>query len=339
MRQLRRGKPDMQRREFITLLGGAAVGWPLAAGAQQSERMHRVGVLMLYVENDPEGRLRAQVFQQGLEKLGWIIGRNLRIDYHWGVGDGNWIRSAAAELLTRAPDVILANGGPAVRAVQQSTHTVSTVFIGGADPVADGFVQSLARPGGNFTGFTTLETSVGAKLLELLKEVAPGVTRVAVLINPDNPGSLRLAQSAASAAQKLGADVVAAPVRESAEIEALIRRWASEPGAGLIVPPDPSTNSHRRLIVELAARYRLPAIHALRAATAEGGLMSYGISVPDLFRQAAVYVDRILRGEKPADLPVQQPTKFELAINLKTAKSFGLTVPLTLQASADEVIE
>ena len=203
----------MQRREFITLLGGAAVGWPLAAGAQQSERMHRVGVLMLYVENDPEGQLRAQVFQQGLEKLGWIIGRNLRIDYHWGVGDGNWIQSAAAELLTRAPDVILANGGPAVRAVQQSTHTVSTVFIGGADPVADGFVQSLARPGGNFTGFTTLETSVGAKLLELLKEVAPGVTRVAVLINPDNPGSLRLAQSAASAAQKLGADVVAAPVR------------------------------------------------------------------------------------------------------------------------------
>jgi ABC-type uncharacterized transport system substrate-binding protein len=329
----------MNRREFISLIGSAAVGWPLAARAQQSERMRRVGVLMLYVETDPEGRLRAQVFQQGLEKLGWTIGRNLQIDYQWGVGDGDWIRSAAAQLLARAPDVILANGGPATRAVHQATRTVPTVFIGGADPVADGFVQSLAHPGGNFTGFTTLETSVGAKLLELLKEVAPRVTRVAVLINPDNPGSRRLSESAASAAQKLRADVVAAPVREAAEIEALIMKWASEPGAGLIVPPDPSVNSHRRLIVDLAARYRLPAIHALRAATAEGGLMSYGISVPELFRQAAVYVDRILRGEKPAELPVQQPTKFELAINLRTAKSFGLTVPLTLQASADEVIE
>jgi putative ABC transport system substrate-binding protein len=333
----------MRRREVIRLLGGAAaassMSRPIIARAQQSERVRRVGVLMLYVENDPEGQVRAQAFRQGLEKLGWTIGRNLQIDYLWGMGDGDWIRSAGAQLITFAPEVILANGGPAMRAMRQVTRTVPVVFIGGADPVADGFVQSLAHPGGNFTGFTTLETSVGAKLLELLKEVAPRLTRVAFLINPDNPGSLRLSEAAAAAAPAFAVEVQAFRVRDPAEIESIAMRLAAELGAGLIVPPDPTLNSQRHLIVELAARYRLPAIHALRAATAEGGLMSYGVSVTGLFQQAAVYVDRILRGEKPSDLPVQQPTKFELVINLKTARSLGLTVPLMLQAGADEVFE
>ena len=244
----------MTRREFIRLLGGAAAVWPLAARAQQPGRIRRVGVLMLYVENDPEGQARATAFRQGLEKRGWTVGRDLQIDYHWGVGDGDWIRSAAAGLLTEAPDVILANGGAAARAVQQSTRAVPVVFIGGADPMADGLVQGLARPGGNLTGFTTLETSVGAKHLELLKDIAPRLTRIAVLINPDNPGSPRLSESAASAARKFAVDVVALPVRNSAEIEAAMARWGREPGAGLIVPPDPSTNSYRQLIVELASR-------------------------------------------------------------------------------------
>jgi putative tryptophan/tyrosine transport system substrate-binding protein len=327
------------RREFITLLGGAAAAWPVGARAQQPGRMRRVGVLMLYIESDPEGQARATAFRQALEKRGWTVGRDLHIDYHWGVGDGDWIRSAAAELLNGAPDVILANGGPAARAMQQATRTVPVVFIGGADPVADGFVQSLARPGGNLTGFTSLETSVGAKLLELLKEVAPRLTRIAVLINPDNPGSPRLSESAASAARRFVVDVVTLPIRESAEIEAAMTRWGREPGVGLIVPPDPSTNTHRKLIVELASRYRIPAIHTLRAAAGDGGLMSYGVDIPSLHREAASYVDRILKGEKPADLPVQLPTKFEFVINLKTAKTLDLNVPDKLLALADEVIE
>ena len=329
----------MRRREFVTLLGGAMIMRSRGVSAQQSERVRRVGVLMLYAENDPAGEGRAAVFRQGLEKLGWTVGRNLQIDYKWGVGDSDWLRSAAAELLKRSPDVIVANGAAAIRPVQEATRTVSIVFIGGADPVADGFVQSLARPGGNSTGFTVLEPSIGAKLLELLKEVAPRVARVTVLINADSPSSVRLAESAAAAAQRFSVQVIAAPVRAPAEIEAAITRLSGDQGAGLIVPPDPATNTHRKLIVELAARYRLPTIYALRTTTEEGGLMSYGVDIPDLFRQAASYVDRILKGEKPADLPVQQPTKFELAINLRTAKALGLTVPLTLQASADEVIE
>jgi ABC-type uncharacterized transport system substrate-binding protein len=328
----------VRRREFITLLGGVAAS-PLAARAQQPERMRRVGVLMLYAGNDREGQIRTAAFRKALENLGWTLGHNLQIDYHWGVGDNDWIRSAAAELLRFAPDVIVANGGSAMRPAQQATRTVPIIFIGGADPVADGFVQSLAHPGGNLTGFTVLETSIGAKLLELLKEIASTVVRVAVLINPASPSSLRLFDSAATAAQKFGVEVVAVPVRESADIEAALMQIGREPGHGMIVPPDPSTNTHRKLIVELAAHYRLPTVYALRAATAEGGLISYGVDIPDLFRQAAGYVDRVLRGAKPADLPVQQPTKFELVINLKTARALGLEVPPTLLATADEVIE
>jgi putative ABC transport system substrate-binding protein len=330
----------MKRREFITLLGGAAASWPLAARAQQANQKRRVGVLMTYPDNDPEGQIRARAFQRGLEKLGWTVGRNVEIAYHWGVGDGDWTRSAAAQLLKLAPDAVLANGGQAARVLQQATGTIPIVFIGGGgDPVAEGFVQSLARPGGNITGFTVLEPSLGAKLLELLVEIAPRLARVVVMVNPDNPSPVRLSASAASVAQKFAVEVVTVPIRGAADIEAAMTAGAHEPAFGLIIPADPTTNTHRKLIVELAARYGLPAIHALRAATVEGGLMSYGVDLPDLFRQAAAYVDRILRGERPADLPVQQPTRFELVINLKTAKALGLEVPPSLLARADEVIE
>jgi putative ABC transport system substrate-binding protein len=326
------------RREFITLLGGAAT-WPLAVRAQQGEKARRIGVLMLYPENDPQGQLRAASFRQGLEKFRWSIGRNVQIDFQWGLGDADWIRSATAQLLRLTPDLILANGDAATRIVQQSTRAIPVIFIAGSDPVAEGLVQSLAHPGGNLTGFLVLEPSLGAKLLELLKEIAPSVARIAILFNPDNPGNRRLATWATAAASKLAVDVVTAPLREPAEIEAAMTEWGHDPTYGLVVLPDPSTTSHRKLIVELAARHRLPTIHSLRAATADGGLMSYGVDLPDLFRQAATYADRILKGDKPADLPVQLPTKFELVLNLKTAKALGLNVPNTLLVRADEVIE
>jgi putative ABC transport system substrate-binding protein len=328
----------MRRREFMALLGGAAA-WPLAARGQQREKMRRIGVLMLYPENDPQGQLRAASFRQGLEKLGWSVGRNVQIDFQWGLGDADWVRSAAAQLLRLAPDLILANGDAAARIVQQTTRTVPVVFIAGSDPVAEGLVQSLAHPAGNLTGFLVLEPSLGAKLLELLKEIAPNVARIAILFNPDNAGNRRQATWATAAASKLAIDVVTAPLREPAEIEAAMTEWGHDPTYGLVVLPDPSTTSHRKLIVELAARHRLPTIHSLRAATADGGLMSYGVDLPDLFRQAATYADRILKGDKPGDLPVQLPTKFELVINLKTAKALGLNVPNTLLVTADEVIE
>jgi putative tryptophan/tyrosine transport system substrate-binding protein len=286
------------RREFITLLGGAAAAWSLAARAQDTERVRRIGVLMLYAEGDPVGKGRATTFRQGLEKLGWVLGRNIEIDFHWGVGGADWIRSAAAQLLKLEPDIIVANGGQTLQPVQQATRAVSIIFIGGSDPVAEGFVQSLAHPGGNVTGFTTLEPTVGAKLLGLLKEIAPRVSRAGVLFNPDNPGSLRLAASAAAAAQQFGVEVLIVPSRGAQEIEGTIRRQAEKSDVGLIVPPDPSINTHRKLIVELTARYQLPTIYALRVATSEGGLMSYGVDIPDLIRQAAIYADRILRGEK-----------------------------------------
>jgi putative ABC transport system substrate-binding protein len=329
----------VRRREFITLLGGAAAVWPVAARAQQSERMRRIGVLMLYPESDLEGQLRATAFRQGLEKLGWTLGRNVQIDFQWGLGDADWIRSAAAQLLRLAPDMILANGDPAATTMQQLSRTVPIIFIAGSDPVAGGLALSLAHPGGNLTGFLVLEPSLGTKLLELLKEIAPRVARVAILFNADNPGNRQVSASAVAAAPSFAVEVVEAPVRDSKEIEAAMAQWGREPNYGLIVLPDPATNAHRRLINELAARHRLPAIHALRAATAEGALMSYGVDLPDLFRRAAAYADRILKGDKPADLPVQLPTKFELVINLQTAKALGLQIPDKLVAIADEVIE
>jgi putative ABC transport system substrate-binding protein len=328
----------MRRREFIILLGGGAtVAWPPVARAQQGGGMRRIGVLMLYPENDVEGQLRATAFRQGLEKLGWAVGRNVQIDFHWGLGDNDWIRSAAAQLLALEPDVILANGDPAARTMQQSSRTVPVIFISGSDPVADGLVLSLAHPDGNLTGFCVFEPSLGAKLLELLKEIAPHVARVAILLNPDH--NRQVSASAVAAAPRFSVEVVTAPLRDANEIEAAMAQWGREPNCGLIVLPDPAINAHRSLMIELAARHRLPAIYAQRAVTAEGGLMSYGVYLPDLFRQAAAYADRILKGDKPADLPVQTPTKYELVINLKTAKALGLTVPNTLLVSADEVIE
>jgi putative ABC transport system substrate-binding protein len=329
----------MRRREFIIVLLGAAATFPFVARAQQPERTRRIGVLMMYPENDPQGQLRATAFRRELEKVGWTVGGNLQINYHWGTGDADWVRSATAQVLRQAPDVMLANGDAAVKAAQQATRMVPIIFIASGDPVGDGLVQSLAHPGGNLTGFAVMEPSLGAKLLAMLKQVAPRVARVAILVNPDNANHKIISALVVAAAPRMAVEVVAVPVREPAEIEAAMTQWGRESDYGLIVPSDPSTNSHRRLIIELAARYRVPAIYALRAPTADGGLMSYGVDLPDLFRQAAVYADRILKGEKPSDLPVQLPTKFELVINLKTAKGMGLEIPSTLLTTADEVME
>ena len=329
----------MRRRDFIAGLGSGTLASPLTARAQKPERIRRIGVLMMYAENNPAGYSRSDAFRQELEKLGWTVGSNIMIDFHWGVGDIDWIRATAALLLARAPDLILANTSASMRPMQQATRTVPIIFIGGGDPVADGFVQSLAHPGGNLTGFTVLEPSIGAKLLELLKEIAPRVSHVTIMLNPDSIASQHLAASAAAAAQKFAVEVTNMPARDPAEIAAALASLTGERGDGLIVPPEPATNAHRNLIVELAAGRRLPAIYGLRSFIAEGGLMFYGVDLPDLFRKAAVYADRILRGEKPADLPVQTPTKFELVINFKTAKTLGLTVPPALLTRADEVIE
>jgi putative tryptophan/tyrosine transport system substrate-binding protein len=327
----------LKRREFIALLGGAA-GWPSGSHAQQPDRVRRIGVLMLYPETDPEGQLRATALRNGLQKRGWAVGGNVEIDFQWGLGDADWVRSAGAQLLRSAPDVILANGTPAARTMQQLTRTVPVIFIAGSDPVVDGLVMSLARPGRNLTGLYVFEPSIGAKLLELLKEIAPHVAHAAILFNPDAKAASWVA-AAAAVAPRFAVEVIEAPVRDSNEIEVAIAQWGRQQNYGLIVLPDPATNAHRKLINELAARYRLPAIHALSGATRDGGLMSYGVDLPDVFRQAAAYADRILKGDKPADLPVQLPNKFELAINFKTAKALGLIVPNSLLVSADEVIE
>jgi putative ABC transport system substrate-binding protein len=328
---------QLKRRSFLASLGGAAA-WPLAARAQQTGRMRRIGVLMLYPENDSEGQLRATAFRQGLQKLGWVDGRNVQIDIRWGVGDADWIKSTAAQLLQLAPDMILANGTPAARTMQQASRTVPVIFIAGSDPVLDGLVPSLAHPGGNLTGFYIFEPSLGAKLVELLKELAPQLARVAILSNPDaNPASW--VASAVAAAPKFAVEVVSAPLHDPNEIEAAMAQWGREPNFGLIVVPDPATNAHRKLINELAMRHRLPVIHALRAAAAEGGLMSYGVDLPGVFRQTAAYADRIFKGTNPADLPIYLPTKFELVINLTTAKALGMDVPLSLMLRADEMLD
>jgi putative ABC transport system substrate-binding protein len=294
---------------------------------------------MLYPANDPQGELRARVFQHELEKAGWTVGRNLQIDFHWGTGDADWVRSAIATILQQAPDVVLANGDAAAHAAQKSTQTVPIIFIGSGDPVGDGLVPSLAHPGGNVTGFAVMEPSLGAKLLGMLKQVAAQTSRVGVLVNPDSVTHQRILAMLATAAPNFAVEIVKASAREAGQIETAMTQWGQGSNYGLIVPSDPETNAQRRLIIALAARYHMPAIYALRAATAEGGLMSYGVDIPELFRQSAIYADRILKGEKPANLPVQLPTKFELVINLKTAKALGLTIPEALLVSADEVIE
>jgi putative ABC transport system substrate-binding protein len=329
----------MKRREFIALLGGAAATWPLAARAQQTERVRRICVLMSTAVDDPQDQARLAAFAQGLQELGWTIGRNLRIDYRWGASSPDNTRKYAAELAALAPDVMLTSGTIALAAVQQISHTIPVVFVNLIDPVSGGFVESLARPGGNATGFLLFEYGISGKWLELLKEIAPRVTRVAVLRDPtqvSGGGQLGAIQSAAS---QLGVEFRPVGVRDAKEIERGITDFARGSNGGLIVTAGTQAREHRELIIRLAARHRLPAVYFNRLFVEAGGLISYGADTIDPLRRAANYVDRILKGEKPADLPVQAPTKFELVINLKTARALGLDVPATVLARADEVIE
>jgi len=329
----------MKRREFIALLGGAAAAWPLTARAQQGERMRRIGVLMNLGSDDAEGQARNAAFLQGLQELGWTVGRNVRIEYRWGAGDAELFRRHASELVALAPDVILASGGAVVPSLLQATRTVPIVFTGTPDPVGAGFVESLARPGGNATGFTPWEYGIGAKWLELLKEIAPGTTRAAVIRDPAIATGVGMWGAIQTAAPSLGVELRPLGVRDAGEIERAITAFAGSPNGGLIVTGSTLASVHRDLITMLAARHRLPAIYFFRYFITGGGLISYGADSIDPYRRAAGYVDRILKGEKPADLPVQAPTKYELVINLKTAKALGLEVPPTLLARADEVIE
>jgi len=331
----------MKRRQFIMLIGGAAAlpVLPLAASAQPAERMRRIGMLIRGQERDPNTQATIAALVDGLSKLGWTAGRNVQIDYRWAAGDPEKMRAGAEELLKLAPDVIVAPGSPALAAARQVTRTVPIVFIMVSEPVAQGFVQSLAHPGGNLTGFSNLEGTFATKLPETLKEIAPRVTHVSVMFSPDNSGAFLLARAAAAAGPGFGLETVLDPVRGPAEVEAALATLARVPGGGLILTNDASLVSQHKLIVDLTARFGLPAISAELQFAASGGLISYGVDTLAQFRRAATYVDRILKGEKPAALPVQQPTKFELAVNLKTAKALGLTVPDTLLVSADVVIE
>jgi putative ABC transport system substrate-binding protein len=329
----------MKRRDFITLLGGAATAWPLSARAQQPERMRRIGVLIPLAAGDPVGQARVAAFAQGLQQSGWTIGRNVQIDIRWSAGNAEDTRRYAAELVALAPDVIVANGNAAVAPLLQATRTVPIVFFIVPDPVGAGFVDSLARPGGNATGFIAYEYGLAAKWLELLKQIAPGIARAAVLRDPalaSGPGQFAAIQSVAPS---FGVELSPVNVRDSGEIERAVTAFARSSHGGLIVTGSALTAFHRDLIIGLAARHKLPAIYIERFFVKAGGLISYGADTIDPHRQAAGYVDRILKGEKPADLPVQAPTQYELAINLKTAKALGLTVPDTLLARADEVIE
>jgi putative tryptophan/tyrosine transport system substrate-binding protein len=330
----------MQRREFITLLGGAAVAWPITARAQQPDRMRRLGLLMGYAENDPLSQPWITAFLQGLSELGWSDSRNLHIDYRWAGADVERIKQFAKELAALKPDVILANSTPVTAVLQRETTDIPIVFVIVSDPVGAGFVASLARPGGNITGFINFEESMGGKWLELLKEIAPRVERVAILFNPAvAPFAENFLNPFKAAAASLAVEAVAAPVRDKSELETVIASQAREPNGGLAVIPDSFTNAHRVEITSLTADHRLPGIYPYRYYAELGGLLSYGIDPTDNFRRAATYVDRILKGAKPSELPVQAPVKYVLVINLKTARALGLDVPLFLQQRADEVIE
>jgi putative tryptophan/tyrosine transport system substrate-binding protein len=330
----------MRRRAFIAALGGAAA-WPLAAQAQQPERMRRIGVLMGFPESDSQAQAYIAAFRDGLQKLGWAEGRNTRIDTRWAThADTNSMHRFAKELIALDPDLILSNTTPTTTALLQQTRTIPIVFAMIADPVGSGFVASFPHPGGNATGFVVTEGSLSGKWLELLKEVAPRVTRVAMLFNPAVATYSEFwLEPFKAAAPSFAVEAVAAPVRDKSELESVVAAQAREPNGGLVVMPDSFTDAHSVEITSLAARYRLPTVFAYRFFTVLGGLMSYGIDLTDNFRRAATYVDRILKGEKPADLPVQAPTKYVLTINLKTAKALGLDVPPSLLARADEVIE
>jgi putative ABC transport system substrate-binding protein len=328
----------VRRRQFIGLFGAVAAALPLAVRAQP-ERMRRIGVLMSTGAGDRLGQARLAAFMQGLQELDWADGRNARIDVRWTAGKADDIRKFAAELAAAAPDVILASGGSVVGPLLQATRTAPVVFTQTPDPVAAGFVASLARPGGNATGFTQVEYGTGAKWLELLKEIAPRVTRVAVLRDPSIPEGIGQFAVIQAAARPLGVEVSPVDIRDAREIERAVTAFAQSPYGGVIVTSSGLANAHRDLIIRLAAKLRLPAVYSFRFFVGAGGLVSYGSDSVDPHRRAAEYVDRILKGEKPGDLPVQAPTKYELVINLKTAKALGLTVPPTLLARADEVIE
>jgi ABC-type uncharacterized transport system substrate-binding protein len=327
----------VRRREFITLLGGAAA-WPLAARAQQGERMRRIGVLMSLAVDDPEAPARVGAFSQGLAELGWTIGRNVRIDYRWYAGDADTARKYAVELVALAPDVVLASGTPGVTAIQQVNRPVPIVFALVADPVGAGFVNNLARPGGNATGFMLYEYSLSGKWLELFKQIAPHVAQVAVLRDQTSAAGIGQFSAIQALAASLGVQVSPVNARNANEVENGIATFAHTPNGGLIVTGTPSA-IHRHLIIKLAAQYKLPAIYTYRSSAVDGGLISYGPDRVDQYRRAASYVDRILKGEKPGDLPVQAPTKYELVINLKTAKTLGIDIPTSVLATADEVIE
>jgi putative tryptophan/tyrosine transport system substrate-binding protein len=330
----------VKRREFITLVGGAAA-WPLATRAQQRERMRLIGMLLPFAENDEKTRGDLDLFREQLRQRGWTEHQNVEITIRWAAGDVGRIQTLAKELVALKPDVILGRSTPVTKAILHESTAIPIVFVVVSDPVGDGIVASFARPGGNVTGFTNVEASLGSKWVEVLKEVSPAISRVAVIFDPNaSPGGgtyyLHLVEAAAAS---VAIKEFPTPVHDASEIERAIVSFAQEPNGGLIVLPDVTTGADRALIIGLAARHRLPAVYPFRYMVAEGGLVSYGEDVGDLYRRAATYVDRILRGEQPRDLPVQAPTKFELAINLKTAKALGIDVPLHLQQLADEVIE
>jgi putative tryptophan/tyrosine transport system substrate-binding protein len=328
----------MQRREFITFLGGT-VAWPLAVRAQQPERMRRIGILMLLAEDDPQAKIRIAALIEGLKQLDWTVGRNVQIDVRWGAADAVRSRRYAAELVALAPDVILATASETTAALREVTRTVPIVFVAVTDPVGAGYVATLARPGGNATGFTYVEYGMGGKWLEVLKEIAPRVTRAAVLRDPTLAVGIGLLGAIQSAAPAFGVETSPIDVRNASEIERGVMDFARIANGGLVVAASPTALIHRKLIITLAAQYKLPAVYFTSSFVKEGGLISYGPDPIAQYKQAASYIDRIFNGEKPADLPVQAPTKFELAINLKTAKALGVTVPPSLLATADEVIE
>jgi putative tryptophan/tyrosine transport system substrate-binding protein len=330
----------MQRREFITLLGTSTFAWPLAARAQQATGVRRVAFLHPYAENDAEVLARVIAFREGLESLGWIENRNIRIEHRYSGGDVDRIRAYATELVRSSPGLIVGSGTPIAAALKQATNTIPIVFNLVNDPVGQGFVASLSKPGGNITGFTFIDFPLIGKWLEMIKEIAPGVRHIALMFNPaTTPFYPAFLHELEAANKSLAVELSASPVHDEAEVEAAITALASEPGGGLIAAPDAFINNRRRAIMTLTERHRLPAIYGFRQFAREGALISYGPDSADIVRRSAGYVDRILKGEKPADLPVQAPTKYELVINLKTAKALGIDIPLHLQQIADEVIE
>jgi putative ABC transport system substrate-binding protein len=333
----------MKRREFISLIGGAAAStllWPRAAPAQPSGRTRRIAVMMSNAEGDPEGESRAAALRQGLQDLGWMEGQNLRIDWFWSGADVAYVRAYAAELASAAPDLIVANGTVNLSAVKQAVRTTPVVFVVLNDPVGQGFISSLARPGGNITGFTFVEYSMFGKSLELLKQAAPAIARVGFMFNPETAAYYnQFLPSFEDDARRHAVAATAARVRSDAEIDAAIAALAAAPVGGLIVPPDTYTLVHRELIMKAAAQHRVPVIYSYRQHVKEGGLMSYGPETADIFRRSAAYIDRVFKGANPGELPAQAPAKFELAVNLKTATALGLTLPPTLLALADEVVE